>query len=356
MMIGCMDDSEPATDNAGNSQECPSAISDVSAGRMTTESEHCTLKAKALLNDHSEMFMGEVAAVGALPIAESSLDSLMQDSSEIMETESGNDKDSHPDIPGILLYKPLGLVICKACNVALSPCDGFQFVQNHMHVEHQVVIYDHFSETYVDFYKQHYRSSSTLQRHAELAKFNPVPNMNCYDGVQCSLCSFVSKASQSDSIMRQHMKDNHKFANWNSFIHTLEPALVQSFFRSSKLFRVYAVDKIGDNPLVINETDTYDANNLEPGNENKIAAKTAQSTMMSNQSEINLKWGNNLNTISTTWFPSTPVKSTDAKFVSPGNSPKRAAPKAPKAAAANASIGTLLKAHLAVHKPLGIDF
>lgn len=182
-----------------------------------------------------------------------------EDHSQIVEPIAKNplSSDNLIDLEGLLiLYKPLGIVICKQCNIGIH--GNFGEVQNHLLVLHNSSINEGSQLEFEQFLENYYRSPETIEIFASTAsKFNPIPFIKCFEGISCSLCNYYTKYTSLRYEMARHVREYHRFVRMESFVHTIYKVLIQSIYSTSSVFRVYPESEIGYSPLEIFHVDNY---------------------------------------------------------------------------------------------------
>lgn len=164
------------------------------------------------------------------------------------------------DLSALILYKPLGLVICKFCHKALFP--AISSVVDHLK-NHNATLDKPSYPILNSFFHLHYRSIDTLIKYSKGAKFNPIPYLERVKGVLCGKCeSFSCRYNSTLSLMKKHNETVHPEIQWCNFIHSVRPVILQSFGDKTACFIVYPKDQIGNKPLEIQRIDIYNLENL----------------------------------------------------------------------------------------------
>lgn len=218
-------------------------------------------------------------------------------------------------VPGLILYEPLGLIICESCKVGLSPT--YESVKLHLEHLHGKSLNDDTHESFIlEFYQKFYRSEETLTTSTAQIKVNPISHLSHIKGVICSLCDHVCMASSTQAAMKTHVEESHKYANWNSILALLEPVTMQSFFQHAEPFAVYPESEIGIKPLTISMIDKYDPSALpttfpvlEFPRDIRFPASPPLHAPNSAEITTEAEWPFfDSAPLTGTWFPSTPTK------------------------------------------------
>jgi hypothetical protein len=156
-------------------------------------------------------------------------------------------------VPGTILYEPLGLIICKICKRTVTPT--FKSLSGHLK-RHKIFLQENIHFPIIaNFLDSHYRTQDRLIQLAHSSKFNPIPHLERFKGISCTLCGFFARHSPSLSKMREHARSIHTVSSLEAL--PLKPVILQTFGHSSPMFMVYSVNEIGVNPFEVEETDEY---------------------------------------------------------------------------------------------------